>query len=289
MKIIIDKHGAGHFRELFEVEFAAAQARGSRSTVAFEVSSEEWSESQPAIARSAAAQKQPGRFTVPVLVPMGEISTEATLTLANAAERYGDCIVTLTPDQNAEIAYVADADVSALSAEIEAIGLRTRGRGSIADVVSCVGLEYCPLAVTHSMELGEALAQAFAPRLDKPQYRDFRIHVSGCPHSCAKHQVADIGLSGVLTEVAGERVEGYVLYLGGNAHERRLGVTFPTKIPRPMIFGVISAVLTEFDRHVFAGERFSQTMARTGSDTFFRAIAEVFDSVPRSLPSAAAS
>ncbi len=273
MKIIVDKHGADHFRELYETEFAAAQARGAASTLAFE----------------AATQKSRDRVTVPVVVPMGEISTPATLALAAAAERYGDGIITLTPDQNAEIAGVAVADVMALGAEIEAIGLRTLGRGSIADVVSCVGLEYCPLAVTHSMDLGEVLAQALAPRLDAPHYRDFRIHVSGCPHSCAKHQVADVGLSGAITEFDGERVEAYVLYLGGNAHERRLGVAFPTKIPRPMIFSVIAAILAEFDRHVGEGERFSQTMARIGSDVFFRAIAELFENAPRSLPIAAAS
>jgi sulfite reductase beta subunit-like hemoprotein len=52
-------------------------------------------------------------------------------------------------------------------------------------------MEYCPLAVTHSMTMGEEIAVAFAALRDDARYADFRIHVSGCPHSCAKHQVAE--------------------------------------------------------------------------------------------------
>ncbi len=147
-----------------------------------------------------------------------------------------------------------------------------RGRGGITDVVSCVGLEYCPLAVAHSMTLGEELALAFTSRRDDPRYADFRIHISGCPHSCAKHQVADIGLAGATTEVDGRRVEAYVLYLGGNAHERALAQPYPKKIPRALVPFVIDALLCEFEEHALPEERFSQTVARVGADVFSHSI-----------------
>src|SRR5262249_35604219 len=43
------------------------------------------------------------------------------------------------------------------------------------------------------------------------------INVNGCPNSCARIQVADIGLKGQLVlDDAGEQVEGYQVHLGGH-------------------------------------------------------------------------
>ena len=93
------------------------------------------------------------------------------------------------------------------------------------------------------MTLGEELSLAMETRRLDPRYADFRIHVSGCPHSCAKHQVADIGLAGAQTDVGGTKVEAFVLYLGGNAHERRLGTTYSKKLVRRDVLPVCEALL----------------------------------------------
>jgi sulfite reductase beta subunit-like hemoprotein len=200
---------------------------------------------------------------------MGELPITAALALADAAEHYGDGIIYLTTDQNAELHGIAASDVTAARAVIEAAGLRIEGRGGIADVLSCVGLEYCPLAVAASMTMGEEIAQAMLPRRDDPRYSDFRVHVSGCPHSCAKHQVADIGLAGAIVEYQGKRVEAFVAYLGGNAHERRLGTPFPKKIRRPLVVGAVRALLDVYERERTDAERFSQTVERLGVERFF--------------------
>jgi sulfite reductase (ferredoxin) len=52
------------------------------------------------------------------------------------------------------------------------------------------------------------------------QLRDFdtdiSIHINGCPNACARTQVADIGLKGMLVLNAhGEQVEGFQVHLGG--------------------------------------------------------------------------
>ncbi|GAC1527920.1 MAG: hypothetical protein NVS2B8_14680 [Vulcanimicrobiaceae bacterium] len=150
-------------------------------------------------------------------------------------------------------------------------------------MLSCVGLEYCPLAVTHAMTMGEEIAQAFAPLAGDARYADFRIHVSGCPHSCAKHQVADIGLAGGQTEVDGAKVEAFVMYLGGNARERTLGTAYAKKIPRVDVVRVVRALLARFEGERSIDERFSQTVARVGAAAYFETIAEAL-SPERNLP-----
>ncbi len=275
IKLLVDAWGSERVREVFDEEFAAARREHDTTWGPLAASEREGDDIPvyaPVVGR-AIPQKQSGLFTIPALVPMGELDVFAARVLASAAEAFGDGLVHLTPDQNAELQGVREGDVALALEAIEGAGLRTAGRGGIADVVACVGLEYCPLAVTHAMTMGEELARWFVPRRDDPRYADFRIHVSGCPHSCAKHQVADIGLSGATAESNGARVEAYALYLGGSARERRLGTLYPKKIPRDEVRHVLEAVLNEYEARAAAGERFSQTVARVGPETLFTTIA----------------
>jgi NAD(P)H-nitrite reductase large subunit len=283
IKLLVDKLGQARVVEIFNAEFALSRTAADHSAVVYDASTN-GEQAPPPRAGDVVAQKQPDRFTIPALIPMGEIASPAARALAAVAERYGDGIVHLTPDQNAEIQGVRGADVAAACEALSALGVRTRGRGGIADVVSCVGLEYCPLAVAHSMTMGEEVALAFNDLATDPRYSDFRIHVSGCPHSCAKHQVADIGLAGAMTEHNGQRVEAYVLYLGGNARERRLGTTYPKKIPRSLVIPVIRALVAAYEELALADERFSAAVARLGTQTFFPIVGQLLDGTHVALP-----
>ncbi|NLJ53183.1 MAG: nitrite/sulfite reductase, partial [Intrasporangiaceae bacterium] len=50
------------------------------------------------------------------------------------------------------------------------------------------------------------------PLLERP----ISLHVNGCPNSCARIQVADIGLKGqIVTTDEGEQVPGFQVHLGG--------------------------------------------------------------------------
>ncbi len=284
IKLLVDAWGADRVRAVFDEEFAAARALPRDATPVVPSATTAPGAPPPVSAGTVIAQRQPDRFIVPALVPMGELAIAAARVLADAADRFGNGVVSLTTDQNAELHDVAGGHVDAALAAIEGVGLRTAGRGGISDVVSCVGLEYCPLAVTHAMTMGEELALAFARLRDDPRYADFRIHVSGCPHSCAKHQVADIGLAGAMTDVDGKKVEAFAFNLGGNARERRLGTVYPKKIPRSRVIAVVEGLLAEYEEHARPGERFSETFARVGSDVFFHAIAAVLDDTSPPLP-----
>jgi sulfite reductase beta subunit-like hemoprotein len=281
IKLLVDKLGCDRVVELFEREFARARGANDYPAAAFTASvavpPKTSARIVPPRAGDVVAQKQPGLFTLPVLIPMGELSSHAARALADVAERCGDGLVHLTPDQNAEIQGVRERDIGNAHDALAALGVRTRGRGGISDVVSCVGLEYCPLAVAHSMTMGEEIALAFGDLTTTTRYADFRIHVSGCPHSCAKHQVADIGLAGAITEYRGERVEAYALNLGGNARTRRLAAVYPKKIPRSLVVPVVRALLAVYEGAALDDERFSATVARRGSEAFFPVVAELLE------------
>ena len=42
------------------------------------------------------------------------------------------------------------------------------------------------------------------------------MYVSGCPNSCAQHQIGDIGLAGSKVRVGGRTSDGYQVFLGAD-------------------------------------------------------------------------
>ena len=81
--------------------------------------------------------------------------------------------------------------------------------------MACTGIEFCKLAIVETKQraadLVAVLEERF-PDLDVP----ITVNVNGCPNACARTQVADIGLKGMLVLGAdGRQVEGYQVHLGG--------------------------------------------------------------------------
>ena len=77
--------------------------------------------------------------------------------------------------------------------------------------MACTGIEFCKLAIVET----KGRARDLYTELDK-RLPDFdtpiSINVNGCPNSCARFQLADIGLKGSIVD--GE--EGFQVHLGGS-------------------------------------------------------------------------
>jgi sulfite reductase (ferredoxin) len=93
-------------------------------------------------------------------------------------------------------------------------------------MMACTGIEFCKLSIVETKARAEWLYTELEKRLpdfDEP----LRINVNGCPNSCARYQLADIGFMGVLVteKVNGngevERLEGFNVHLGGHLGEPR--------------------------------------------------------------------
>jgi ferredoxin-nitrite reductase len=63
--------------------------------------------------------------------------------------------------------------------------------------------------------------------LDRP----ISVHLTGCPNSCAQHLIADIGLLGTKVERGEDVIEGYTVYVGGEAGTEKLGRELWRSVP----------------------------------------------------------
>ena len=195
-----------------------------------------------------------------IKVPKGELHFRALNRLADLSEIYGDKYLRVNHRQNVEIHGVRPEDVAALRSEIEKLGFGTTDFFGLSDVVSCVGLTYCPMAVTRTHDM-----VALLPFLGEKQYDAIRdavqINITGCPNSCSPYKVVDIGLRGARIRELEGSVEGYHIAIGGSqhAHGKGIGTYKAEDCPR-----VIQALLECFARLRQNSESFAETVKRVG-------------------------
>jgi sulfite reductase (ferredoxin) len=146
---------------------------------------------------------------------VGRLNGELLASIAALAERYGTGRVRTTAEQKMVILDVPDVSVPGLVAELDALGLPAAPSVFRRHMMACTGIEFCKLAIVETKARAMTLIDELERRL--PGFESpVTINVNGCPNSCARIQVADIGLKGSLvTDAAGNQVEGFQIHLGG--------------------------------------------------------------------------
>jgi sulfite reductase (ferredoxin) len=95
------------------------------------------------------------------------------------------------------------------------------------------------------------------------------ININGCPNSCARAQVADIGFKGQLvTDDHGNDVEGFQVHLGGHLG---LSPEFGRKVRQHKVTSAelgdyIDRVVRNFVKHRDEGERFALWATRADEE-----------------------
>ncbi len=157
-------------------------------------------------------QAQGGKHYLGVALPMGRLSPDQMRALGRIAQAHGVNDVRLTVWQNLIIPGIADNELNAVIAKINALGLDVSASSFATGVVACTGRFGCKYASAHTKEHGTAAVRYLQEKfeLDQP----INIHLTGCAHSCAQHYIGDIGLLGASTR---DGREAYQVYLGGGS------------------------------------------------------------------------
>jgi sulfite reductase (ferredoxin) len=156
-----------------------------------------------------------GRSSVGASTKSGRTSGAALAAVADLADRYGRGRARTTPQQGIVILDVAESDVDALVAELDSLGLAVRPSAFRRGTIACTGIEFCKLAIVETKARAEIIRGELEKRMpdfDTP----VTVNVNGCPNSCARFQVADIGFKGIVTRGPdGTDQEAFQVHLGG--------------------------------------------------------------------------
>jgi sulfite reductase beta subunit-like hemoprotein len=121
----------------------------------------------------------------------------------------------------------------------------------------------CALGITRAPDAGVTLLESGALGRNS----SLRVHVSGCPNSCAQHQVGDIGLAGSKVKV-GDRVrDGYQVFLGADLDARRVGEVVG-RVAAEDVRATVDAVCGAWESLRHGPETIGQTVQRVGHDAF---------------------
>lgn len=160
-------------------------------------------------------EQKDGKFFIGATPVVGRIDGTTLTALGDLVEQYGARGARLTAYQKLVVIGVDAADTEAFADGLEKIGLTARPSNWRRRTMACTGIEFCKLAIVDTKERARSLVTELEkrfPELDTP----ISVNVNGCPNACARTQVADIGLKGMLVlDDNGNQVEGFQVHLGG--------------------------------------------------------------------------
>ena len=205
LKFLVADWGVDKFREVLETEYLQRSLVDNPSPAA------------PARQGDHVGvhEQKDGDFYIGATPVAGRIDGDTLIALADVVDKHGAPGARLTAYQKLVVLGVPAGATQEVVADLRAIGLEASPSNWRRNTMACTGIEYCKLAIVDTKERARALVgeleQRF-PELEVP----ITINVNGCPNSCARTQVADIGLKGQLVmDDDGNQVEGFQVHLGG--------------------------------------------------------------------------
>src|SRR3954453_17679907 len=159
-------------------------------------------------------EQSDGLLAIGATTKAGRTSGTALRQLADVADRHAQGRVRLTAQQGIVVLDVPPTLEAAVVDELALIGFTVRPSAFQRGTIACTGIEFCKLALIETKGRAEAIRLGREKRLpdfDTP----ITINVNGCPNSCARFQVADIGFKGMVQKTADGDVEAFQVHLGG--------------------------------------------------------------------------
>ncbi|MCV7259820.1 nitrite/sulfite reductase [Mycobacterium shimoidei] len=198
----------------------------------------------------------------------GRVSGSTLSAVADLMERAGSDRARFTAYQKLIILDVPDAMLDETIAGLDALGLPSRPSHWRRNLMACSGIEFCKLSFAETRGRSQVLVPELERKLEDINAQldvPISININGCPNSCARIQVADIGFKGQMVDDGhGGSVEGFQVHLGGSLG---LDSGFGRKLRQHKVTSdelpdYIDRVVRNFVKQRDEGERFASWAAR---------------------------
>lgn len=205
----------------------------------------------------------------------GRVSGTILTAVADLAEQVGSDRIRFTPYQKLIVLDVPDDRVDELVAGLDALGLPSTPSRWRRNLMACSGIEFCKLSFAETRVRAQSLVPDLESRLaDLNAQLDvpITVNLNGCPNSCARIQVADIGFKGQMVDDGNDEagpVEGFQVHLGGSLG---LDSGFGRKLRQHKVTSTelgdyIERVVRNFIAQRGEGERFAEWAVRADEES----------------------
>ncbi len=261
LKFLVQDWGAEKFRDVLETEYLKRALIDGPAPEAVASDARDHVGVHP---------QKDGRVYVGAAPTVGRLSGTKLLHIADLAKAAGSDRVHLTAHQKIVVLNVDPARADSLVAGLEELNLYVGASRFRRGTMACTGIEYCKLAMVETKARATELVQILEKRLpdfDQP----VAIHVNGCPNSCARIQVADIGFKGIRAlDENGNDVEGFQVHLGGRLGQGAgFGKTVKgLRLPAERVPAYVENLLRTYEEQREADEAFSDWALRADEALF---------------------
>jgi sulfite reductase beta subunit-like hemoprotein len=162
-----------------------------------------------------------------------------------------------TPNQSLIIPDVDAAQRKTIDAILAANGVTNDADELAQKALACPALPTCGLALAEAERFMPALLDAVRQAWQAAGLRDGvpAIRMTGCPNSCARPTLGEIGIIGV-------SLNSYHIYTGGNASSTRLNTLYREAVRGEEIAGVLSELFRSYATDRRPGEAFGDFCLR---------------------------
>ncbi|WP_304119098.1 nitrite/sulfite reductase [Mycolicibacterium bacteremicum] len=197
----------------------------------------------------------------------GRVTGTILTKVADLAEAAGSDRVRFTPYQKLIVLDVPDDKLEELRAGLDALGLPSAPSHWRRNLMACTGIEFCKLSFAETRSRSQVLVPELEKRLEDINAQldvPVTININGCPNSCARIQVADIGFKGQMIDDGNGPEEGFQVHLGGSLG---LDSGFGRKLRQHKVLATelgdyIERVVRNFVKQREPDERFAQWAVR---------------------------
>jgi precorrin-3B synthase len=202
-------------------------------------------------------QKQDGLWALGVSVPLGRLTHEQLDGLATLAEECGDGTLRTAYDQGVVIPNIPAAARARAARWLNRVGLEHEADTVARNILACTGRQFCNIAVSETK--GHAFGLMDRLRAKGVKLAGIKVHISGCPSSCAQTYLGDIGLKGVRVRRKGGTCDAFDVFVGGGAHGAvELGILYRKGVDLDQLPEVIESLVRTYDREHRGDATFSQ-------------------------------
>jgi sulfite reductase (ferredoxin) len=258
LKFLIKDWGIEKFREILETEYLGRKLIDGPAPEPV----------KHPIDHVGVQQLKNGMNAVGVAPIAGRVSGTILTKVADLAKIAGSDRIRFTPYQKLVILDVPDDKLDALVAGLDALGLPSSPSHWRKNLMACTGIEYCKLSFAETRGRAQVLVPELEKRLEDINAQldvPITVNINGCPNSCARIQVADIGFKGQMVDDGhGNSVEGFQVHLGGSLG---LDSGFGRKLRQHKVLSselgdYIDRVVRNFVKQREQGERFATWAVR---------------------------
>merc|ERR1712061_799579 len=127
------------------------------------------------------------------------------------------------------------------------------------NMVACVALPTCPLAFAEAERYLPTLVGRLEAVVERVGLRetDIVIRMTGCPNSCGRPSMAEIGF-------VGKAPGTYNMYLGGDFVGQRLNTLFAESVTEDQIIALLTPMFGKYAAEREKGEAFGDFVVRKG-------------------------